>query len=115
MNEATPARKKRKVYDPVKNPVTQKELREVIEILKTATSTFVKIDCIRYPIRDLIGDSRGDLRMGQLRQDLERLGIMKNSLGIFSNCETPAFYYMETMILEDEWFEKHCIRGKIDR
>lgn len=99
---------KPKVYDPVKEPITPKEVDAVVEILKTATTRHIDVDCIKYPIRSIVGQSRQDLRMGQLRRELEFMGIMADNCGIMSLAERPAFYYMTNLTLTKEWFEENC-------
>lgn len=96
--------------------ITREEIHQVIAILKTATSQHITVDCLKYPIRKIVGQSKGDIRMLQLKSDLERMNIIDGTAyGHWSLAEgRPGHLYITTLTLTNEFFDKECIKHRYD-
>ena len=96
--------------------ITREELHQVIAILKKATSINIDVDCIKYPIRDIVGQSKGDIRMLQLKTYLERMNIIDGTaLGHWSLAEgRPGHLYITSISLTKEFFNKECLKHRYD-
>ena len=96
--------------------ITREELHKVIAILKKATSININVNCLKYPIRDIVGQSKGDIRMLQLKTYLERMKIIDGTaLGHWALSEGhPGHLYITMITLTKEFFNKECITHRYD-
>lgn len=86
----------------------EKEIQDVIRILKKSEQDLVFFNSLICPVRDLVGQSEGDKKMRAILDELEKRKIVEYYSGYWSCSETPGFFYADSLVLTKNFFLKEC-------